>query len=313
MDRESKAPAADIPSTSPRSLMDGTDRPIAMTVDLEDWYHSMFQIAPDEWDRCEDRVLPATERLLALLDEHSVKATFFVLGHVAQHHKTLVRAIAAAGHEVACHGFYHRLVHRQTPEAFKEDVIRARDLIQEQTGTEVSGYRAAYWSITRECLWAFDILAEAGFRYDSSVYPTQTPIYGIPDAPLSPSRVVTRGGNVITEFPPAVLGFPGRNVPFAGGLYLRMLPARFVVWGIRRLQRGGREPLIYVHPPEFDPQKPRIPMNGLHRFLHYANLDSLRRKIPLLLSKFEFAPIIDIIDALEQQAPLNEWCLNAVQ
>ena len=273
------------------------DLPNALTVDVEDWYHSVLEIDPAAWPQCEDRVAPATERLLACLAERGARATFFVLGHVAERHPELVGAIEAAGHEIACHGYAHRLVYTLSPEEFRADLRRALGLLRAQARGPIRGFRAAYWSITRRSAWALDILAEEGLEYDSSIYPTTTSLYGIPDAPRSPFRLRTPGGRGVIEFPPSVLRFPVRNVPFAGGIYLRLLPYWFVRWGMKRFRRRGWPAMVYIHPPEFDPGKPRLALPLARRVLHYARLDALRVKVPRLLEEFAFVPLCELLGA----------------
>jgi hypothetical protein len=173
----------------------------------------------------------------------------------------------------------------------------------------VRGFRAAYWSITRQCPWALDIIAEEGLDYDSSIYPTRTSLYGVPGAPRSPSRVRTPGGREVIEFPPSVLRFPVRNIPFAGGIYLRLLPYWFVRGAMKRFRRAGWPALVYIHPPEFDPEKPRLPMPFAGRVLHYARLDALRVKVPRLLSDFEFVPLGELVDSYAQGESLPTWSL----
>ncbi|MFP4056854.1 MAG: polysaccharide deacetylase family protein [Candidatus Brocadiia bacterium] len=285
--------------------------PNALTVDVEDWYHSVLEVPPSEWAECEDRIRPATDRLLACLRAHGARATFFVLGHVAEHHPDLVPAIEAEGHEIACHGYAHRLVYEQGEEAFRDDLRRALDLLGAQASGRVRGFRAAYWSITRDCAWALDAVAEAGLAYDSSIYPTRTSLYGIPDAPREPCRLQTPGGRELAEFPPSVLRFPVRNVPFAGGIYLRLLPYWAVRWAMRRFRRAGRPALVYIHPPEFDPGKPRLPLPFARRVLHYARLESLGEKVPRLLSDFAFVPLGELLERLGGPSALPSWSLDA--
>ena len=284
--------------------------PHALTVDVEDWYHSVLEIDPANWPQHQDRVVPSTEKLLSVLAASGARATFFVLGHVAEMHPDLVPRIAAGGHEIACHGYAHRLVYTLSPDEFRADLRRSLDILRAQTDQPIRGYRAAYWSITRKCAWALDIVAEEGLAYDSSIYPTTTSLYGIPDAPPEPFRLCTPANHRLMEFPPSVLRFPFRNVPFAGGIYLRLLPDTFVHWAFRRFGQSGRSALVYIHPPEFDPDKPRVPMPFASRVLHYARLDAFRKKVPRLLERFSFAPLGEILDRLDGQGRLPTWNLQ---
>ncbi|MCB1734509.1 MAG: DUF3473 domain-containing protein [Gammaproteobacteria bacterium] len=285
--------------------------PIALSVDIEDWYHSVLGLSEGDWERVPDRVVETTETLLRVLADGQARGTFFVLGHVAARHPDLIRRIADAGHELACHGYAHRLVHRQTPEQFREDLQRSLEALDRAGAGPVRGYRAAYWSITREAAWALDILAEAGIEYDSSIYPTRTPIYGIPDAPHDPFRLHTPAGHSLIEYPPTVLRFPLRNLPIAGGIYLRLLPYPLVRAALRHCQRRGRAAMVYIHPPEFDPAKPRIPMPFAERLLHYTRLDAMRVKVPQLLRDFRFAPIGELLDKHIPRDTLPEWSLSS--
>lgn len=255
-------------------------------------------------------MVPATARLLACLAERRARATFFVLGDVAERHRGLVGDIEAAGHEIACHGTAHRLVYTLTPQAFRDDLRRSLDVLRTQAKGPIRGFRAAYWSITRRCAWALDILAEEGLAYDSSIYPTTTSLYGIPDAPRVPFRLRTEGGRELVEFPPSVLRFPGRNVPFAGGIYLRLLPYWFVRWGMRRFGRRGWPAVVYIHPPEFDPEKPRMALPFARRVLHYARLDALRKKVPRLLAEFDFVPLGELLDTHLARAAMPVWSIG---
>jgi len=280
--------------------------PNALTVDVEDWYHSVLELEPSRWAECEDRVVPTTHTLLRCLEEAGARATFFVLGHVAELHPELVPRIESAGHEVACHGYAHRLVYDLGPEEFRADLRRSLDILASQARGPVRGYRAPYWSITRRSLWALDIVAEAGLDYDSSIYPTKTSLYGISQAPLAPFRVVTPGGRELVEFPPSVLRMPLRNLPFAGGIYLRVFPYWLVRWCMRRLARQERPALVYIHPPEFDPGKPRLALPLGSRLLHYSRLDAFAKKVPRLLREFRFVPLGELLDNLDEER-LERW------
>ncbi|MFM7785344.1 MAG: polysaccharide deacetylase family protein, partial [Gammaproteobacteria bacterium] len=191
-----------------------------MTVDVEDY----FQVAalasafpPGAWEQVPRRVVPNTQRLLALFQRHGIKATFFVLGWVAEREPALVKEIAAHGHEIACHGYSHRLVYEQTPEDFRQETLRARDVLQDTLGRPVQGYRAASYSITRRSFWALDILAEAGFGWDSSIFPIRHDRYGVPSSPTRPYRLLTEQGRELTEIPLTTATVLGQRLPAAGG------------------------------------------------------------------------------------------------
>lgn len=272
----------------------------AMTVDVEDYFHvSVFeQVVPRAaWDTMESRVVANTERLLALFDSYRVRGTFFVLGWVAERHPALIRAIAAQGHELASHGYAHRLVYNQTPEAFREDVRRAKALIEDAAGTGVRGYRAPSFSVTVRSLWALDVLVEEGYRYDASIFPIRHDRYGIPDAPRWPHALAQTSGRLF-EVPGSTVRIAGTNLPVAGGGYFRILPYAWTRWGIARLNDVERQPAIfYLHPWEIDPEQPRLAANALGRFRHYRNLHVTEHRLRALMRDFAFAPLETVLSA----------------
>jgi len=267
----------------------------AMTVDHEDWFHSIEQIRPEDWAGQPCRLDEATHRLLDLFARFDLRATFFILGAAAEQRPGLVKRIHAAGHEIATHGYAHRLVYRQKPEEFRADLRRSMGLLQDLTGERILGYRAPYWTITRKSYWALDILSEEGLRYDSSIYPMRTYLYGIPGTPRFPYEIKTRNGDTLVEFPPSTIEVMGKRIPIAGGFYLRALPTWLVVRGIERIHREGHPAVVYIHPPELDPEKPVVKMGARDRILHYHNLGTVEAKLEVLLSRFRFGPIREIL------------------
>ena len=272
----------------------------ALSFDVEDY----FQVAAlagavdrKAWDAQPSRVDANTARLLALLDKRGARATFFVLGWIAERHPGIVRSIAAAGHEIACHGFSHELIYRQTPESFRQETSRSRSILEDQAQTRIRGYRAATWSITRQSLWALDILAEQGFEYDSSIFPTYHDLYGIPEALRGPHRLALRGGGTLLEFPPSTLKLGPVNLPVAGGGYFRLLPLSVTRWAIRRINREGLPFLFYLHPWEIDPDQPRLKVGLKSRFRHYTNIAGCERKLDALLAEFPMGPVWDALQA----------------
>lgn len=264
-----------------------------MTVDVEDYFHvSAFArtISPAQWGSCESRVERNTYRLMDLFEAVNIHATFFVLGWVADRHSGLVREIAARGHEVACHGWSHRLVYDQTPEEFRQEARRAKALLEDQIGAGVDGYRAASYSITRASTWALDILVELGFKYDSSIFPVRHDRYGMPDARREPHRLPTPAGSSIVEWPLSTLRFMQVNLPVAGGGYFRLFPYWFSRSALASINRDEQRPFIfYLHPWEIDPQQPRISASWLSRFRHYNNLDVCEQRLQALIKDFSFA------------------------
>src|SRR5688572_10604872 len=265
-----------------------------MTVDVEDYYHvSVFEgsVPRNQWESLESRVVRNTERLLDLFDEHAVRGTFFVLGLVAERYPDLVRSIAGRGHELASHGYAHRLVYDQTPDAFREDVRRAKDLIESAGAQPVRGYRAPSFSVTRRSMWALDVLLEEGYTYDASIFPIRHDRYGIPDAPRWPHSI-ERGRGRIFEVPGSTVRIGSTNLPVAGGGYFRILPYAWTRWGIARVNATERQPAIfYLHPWEIDPDQPRLPAGWLGRFRHYRNLQAAEPRLRRLLVDFSFGPL----------------------
>jgi polysaccharide deacetylase family protein (PEP-CTERM system associated) len=260
----------------------------AMTVDVEDYFHvSAFADALDRnnWPKFESRVERNTHRLLDLFDEHRTRITFFVLGWVAERYPALIRELQRRGHEVACHGLTHELVYRQTPAVFREETLRSKNLLEDLTGTPVRGYRAASYSITRESLWALDILEELGFVYDSSIFPIRHDLYGIPGAPRHPHKV---GSGRLLEVPLTTVSIVGQRLPCAGGGYFRLLPYALFSWSLRRVNAEGMPAVFYLHPWEIDPGQPRIKASLKSRFRHYTNLARTEGRLRTLLSEFRW-------------------------
>jgi polysaccharide deacetylase family protein (PEP-CTERM system associated) len=283
-------------------------RPVvnAMTVDVEDYFHvSVFDglVPRHAWDGLESRVCANTERLLRIFDDADVTATFFVLGWVARRFPSLVRAIAAEGHEIASHGYGHRLVYDLTPAAFREDIRRSRAVLESAADTHVLGYRAPSYSVTPRSLWALDILMEEGFRYDASIFPIHHDRYGIPISPRHP-YVISRASDLV-EAPGSTVRWGPFNLPIGGGGYFRILPYAWTRWGIQRLNTMEQKPAIfYLHPWEIDPEQPRLKTSTLGQFRHYCNLGKTEARLRALLRDFEFTTMISILS--EHDARLVE-------
>lgn len=279
----------------------------ALTIDLEDWFQvsNVEHIIPFEaWDECRPRLVENTGRLLELLATHDVRATFFVLGWNARRFPGLVRDIKAAGHEVASHGYAHRLIYEQTPEEFASDLAQAADAIGEACGERPRCYRAPSFSITPKSLWAFEVLDAAGMGMDSSVFPIFHERYGFTAAPRLPHRVRVNGSANMVEVPPSTVRFAGRNFPFAGGAYFRLLPQVAVEHFCRSLNGRGEPVIFYLHPWELDPDIPRLPLSPFRRLRSYANLHTTERRVARLLSCFRFGRLADVLPGCP---PLTEW------
>jgi len=271
----------------------------AFTVDVEDYYQvSAFErhVDRDHWDRWESRVVANTHRILRLLEKHHVRATFFVLGWTGHKYPHLVRDIHRSGHEIGSHSYWHRLVYDLSPEEFLADLRLSRDVLQNAIGEPVTAYRAPSFSITKRSLWALEILAEEGFRVDSSVFPIYHDRYGIPGAEPRLHRIATRRG-ALWEFPAAVVRLAGMNVPVGGGGYFRLYPLRWSIYCLKRINRVAREPFVFfVHPWEIDPEQPRIPAaSRKSRLRHYVNLKKNEKKLGELLEAFRFGPLGDVV------------------
>lgn len=268
-----------------------------LTVDVEDYFHPNAMdsaVSPSEWPDLPQRAEANTRRLLDLLEAHDTRATFFVLGWVAERSPTLVADIVSRGHEIACHGYLHRLAYELGPAEFRRDVERARAVLQDLVGAEIRGFRAASYSIVSSTMWAIDTLIELGFEYDSSIFPVRHDLYGIPTFDRFRVRLERPSGSIV-EIPPSTVRIAGINLPVAGGGYLRLAPFGFTRWAIRRLNDVDRQPaLVYVHPWELDPDQPRLAVGPRTRFRHYSRLATTERKLKRLLAEFRFAPLREV-------------------
>jgi polysaccharide deacetylase family protein (PEP-CTERM system associated) len=304
------------------------------SVDLEDYYMvSAFEtvVTRERWQDYESRIERSTHLLLDLMDEQSqpnqpIKGTFFCLGWIAERHPDLIKEIDTRGHEIGSHGYDHRMISSITPQVFREDIRRSRAVLEDLIGCRVLGYRAPSYSITNETLWALRIIAEEGYRYDSSIFPVHHDIYGIPDAPRFPHVVSMNGDEpcefiplslagpqsntrcltpysqdplTLLEFPPSTLRFLNRNLPVSGGGYFRLLPLAVTRCAIRRIQTQRGFPFVfYIHPWELDEDQPRmvgLPLRS--RFRHYLNLDKTAGRLRQLLQQVRFGPFKQLLVA----------------
>jgi polysaccharide deacetylase family protein (PEP-CTERM system associated) len=266
----------------------------ALTVDVEDYFHvSAFapHIAREDWDRLPCRVERNVDEILALLDEHKARASFFMLGWVAERFPHLVRRIVAQGHELACHGYAHHRATEQSREEFLHDITRAKRLLEEIAGVPVRGYRAPSFSIGHGNPWAVECLSEAGYRYSSSVYPIRHDHYGMPGAPRF--AFLPEGGRGLLELPVTTVRLFNHNLPAGGGGYFRLLPYSVSRWCLKRVNMVDRQPCIfYFHPWEIDPEQPRLRHAGMKaKFRHYLNLDRTKARLRRLLADFRWDAI----------------------
>jgi|ERR1700728_619664 len=279
----------------------------ALSVDVEDYFHvEAFadHVRPESWPTFASRVHANCERILELFAKHNWRATFFVLGWVAERDPALVRKIAKAGHELACHSYAHRRVFSLQPEEFREDLRRARALIEDAAAVRVAGYRAPTFSILRRSLWALDILAEEGFLYDSSIYPIRHDLYGYPEFPRFLQRLELSSGREIIEVPMSTIHLAGLNWPLGGGGYLRLLPMAYTSWAINRVHQQDRQPFVlYLHPWELDPNQPRLSGRWKSRLRHYTGLAGMQGRLESLLGSGRFEPMQNLVARLRNSAP----------
>lgn len=270
----------------------------ALSIDVEDY----FQVSAAEsiirykdWDGYESRVVKNTKKILSILKEFNIKATFFVLGWIAERFPELVKEIYLQGHEVACHGYNHRLVYNQGAKVFREDIRKAKAILEEITGSQIIGYRAPSSSITNKSLWALEILIEEGFQYDSSIFPVRHNRYGIPNGERFIHKIDLGEKGTIIEFPLSTVRVFGSNFAISGGGYLRFYPLVLVKWAIEHINKEGYPAMVYIHPWEIDPEQPRMELPGLSKFKHYVNLSKHSDKLKSLLSDVKFSSIQEVI------------------
>src|SRR3989339_170740 len=265
------------------------------TVDIEDWYQGLVSLPREKWGYCEDRTERNTEKILSLLSEFRVQATFFVLGCVAERHPELIRKIEDSGHEIAVHGYDHRFIYNQTEDEFEKDIVRTLGILKKICHHEIEGYRAPFFSIRRDSLWALEVLCRRGIKYDSSIYPVYSPFFGVPGFPRFPHKIILKEFNLI-EYPPSTARILGCNIPFAGGFFFRVLPYRFIRYGLRALNAGGHPGMVYLHPFDIDPDMPEV--QGLSRFwkfVHYYSPGNTEKKLRKMLEEFSFTSVRNLM------------------
>ncbi len=285
----------------------------ALSIDLEEYFQvSNFEklLDRESWGSLPSRVEESTHRLLDAFDETGNRATFFVLGWIAERHPALVAEIAQRGHEIACHGYFHELVYEIGPERFRADLQRSCEIIEKVSGCAPKGYRAPSYSVTERSLWALDILAEEGFSYDSSIFPIHHHRYGIPSFERQPVRLELPGGGAIDEFPMTTLQLGRFTIPMAGGAYLRFMPGALFRWGFKRLVKAGQPTVLYLHPWEIDPDQPRQDVSLKIRVNHYHNLQRTEGRLRSLLETFDFAPLVDVLADLGRNGRLPTRALS---
>lgn len=264
----------------------------AITVDLEDWFH-VCAAADATALSCESRVVPATSAVLELLQRQRVRATFFVLGSVAAQHPALIERIAEAGHELASHGWSHRLVFELQPDQFADELQRTADLVERLSGQRPTGFRAPRWSLCRRRTpWAFEILMQQGYRYDSSLTPLA--LIGDPEGPCGP-HLIEVGQSRLWELPPMVTATPFGNLPTGGGWGFRFFPRRLISTTLQQYEQAGLPGVLFIHPRELDPQGPRLALGPLREFVTYGPRSSATGRLERLLTSFSFTTLGDLV------------------
>ena len=271
----------------------------ALTIDVEDWFNILDSSAVpsiEQWDSLESRVEKNMESILEILNAHSIQATFFWLGWVAERHKSLVRKCLQEGHEIASHGYGHVLAFNVGREAFREDIVRAKNILEDITGLGIAGFRAPGFGITNKSDWAFDVIGEI-YEYDSSVFPAVHGHGGIIGSPVKPHLIRTMTGD-LTEIPMSTIEILGRRISLFGGGYLRLAPKRLISWGIDELHNAGQPLIVYLHPREIDPHHPRLPLSLIRSFKSYVGLNSTMPKLRWLCENYNFTTMKEIADTV---------------
>jgi polysaccharide deacetylase family protein (PEP-CTERM system associated) len=283
------------------------------TVDVEEYFQvNAFEdvVSRDTWPSFPSRIVPNIECVLEVLSRFGVTGTFFTLGWVAKRHPRVVTRIAAAGHEIASHGWWHRKVTSLTVSEFREDVRSTKALLEDITGKAVVGYRAPSFSIVPGKEWAFDVLIEEGYEYDSSLFPVRRTDYGYPDAPPI-AHLIERPAGRLCEFPLATLLWNGVRIPAAGGGYLRHFPYNIIRRAFREHTEEGLPAVFYIHPWELDPEQPRLPVPLLTKFRHYSGLRSTEERLERLLGEFRFTSLAEGMVRRADDPPVHATAATA--
>ena len=282
-----------------------------LTIDLEDYFqveNLKEKVKFSDWEKYECRVVKNTDKILDILGKYGTEATFFVLGWLAERYPELVKNIYSAGHEIASHGYAHNLIYEHSQEDFRADLRRSKNILEGIIAEPVIGYRAPSYSITNRSVWALDILMEEGFKYDSSIFPIYHDLGGLPDAKRYPNKIYNHKHEII-EIPLSTVKIAGRNIPFSGGGYFRLLPYGFIRWATKQMHNEGYPAVIYLHPWEFDREQPRIKAGRIKSFRHYVNLHKTEEKFKKLLNDFKFTSIKNFIKDQEETIRVYEEIL----
>lgn len=277
-----------------------------LTFDIEDWYNHDDYSRDFAWEKHEVRIYEGTEKILSALDKRGLKGTFFCVGWLAEHHPQVIKWIAEGGHHLGCHSYQHELATRFTREQFKEDIYKAKCLIEDVTGCEVNAFRVPSFSITHDNLWAFDVLTELGFKYDSSVFPSHHEFGGLPDFPSVPHIIRTQHGD-LKEFPISLGKVLGREIVYSGGGYFRVMP----YWLLKRMTSKADYVLSYFHPSDFDPDQPQMPQ--LSKMRQFKNRVALKGAYVKFQKYIDTFPFIDIASADSLFDGMGEWYIQNIK
>jgi len=273
-----------------------------LSVDVEEWFHpeALQHLYPENsWDSQEKRVEKNVNLLLELFAEKGVTATFFIIGWIAKKYPQIVKKFVSAGHETASHSDKHTMVTKLTPEFFRKDLSDSQKILQDISSQDIIGYRAPTFSVVKETFWAWEIMLELGFQYDSSVYPIHHDRYGDPDAPRKPFIAYKKDDKALIEFPMSTLQVLSKNIPFGGGGYLRIFPLPFTNYAVNRFMKKDRPAIIYTHPWEFDTGQPKLNLGKIQTWRHYYNIKNNLKKLSALLERFEWTSFRDYIQEYE--------------
>ncbi len=266
----------------------------AISVDVEDWYHSLENVRFEDWDKYESRIVCNMERVLGIFREYNVKATFFILGYVAEKYPEVVKMISMEKHEIATHGYSHRLIYNLSKSEFASELKKSIEIIENLSGQKILGHRAAAWSITERSKWALDIIFDHGLLYDSSISPFVCYLYGIPGYRKTPAVIITRNNRDFYEFPLSTISIFKKEIPAGGGFFTRLYPYWLLKYNFKKINSTGNPAGFYFHPWDLDVEQPRLKL-PFRMKRHYYNLDSTEKKLRNLLTDFKFAPISEVL------------------
>ncbi len=293
--------------------------PVVLSFDIEEHHRieaaAHLTVSSELQATYAQRMESTTRRLLGQLASHDVLATFYIVGEIAKSHPKLVQDIAAAGHEIGTHSHQHLRIHRMTPESFTADLRQSIDTLSQCAGVPVLGFRAPTFSVTRLTAWAVDVLIQSGLKYDSSIFSVRHDRYGVPDAPRFPYWLQGSTGRIL-ELPPLTYRGLGRNWPVAGGGYFRLFPLACLKAGVAQMQRTNQPSMLYVHPWEFDPGQPELPLKAISKFRTYHGIANTTKRLDEVLKCYKncFCRAIDVVEQLEKSStPLESFTLTAQQ